>query len=71
MEMNTQRVTVCDNNGMISVSSPTTLKFAQPKCQYSLLDIDWNSLKSLSDRPVNEISLGDKRYRVFVFWCCR
>lgn len=50
MEMNTQRVTVCDNNGMISVSSPTTLKFAQPKCQYSLLDIDWNSLKSLSDR---------------------
>lgn len=49
MKKNTQGVTISSNNGLFSVSSPATLKFAQPKCNYSLLDIDWNSLKSLSD----------------------
>ena len=47
MEKNTQGVTISGSNGSFSVSSPATLKFAQPKCNYSLLDIDWNSLKSL------------------------
>lgn len=57
MEKNTQGVTISGSNGSFSVSSPATLKFAQPKCNYSLLDIDWNSLKSLSERLTKSHSL--------------